>query len=444
MAREVAAQDVPAQRQGATGLTRRRLLQAATAGAAGAALPLVDDGRVDAAGHQLPKYLRNGRFGIGMHWTPSADAYAERFAAIADGGVNLLLSAGTGDHAASRQVLDLALQFKLRCIVRSTELIRLATLTGAALPPRTEWPGLVTDAIEPFAGHPAVVGFHLDDETHADLFGRQAYLVDLLRRQAPEHLSLIGLMPADALSARLRAADYPDYLQQFSQVSVPVVSAGHVPMSVDGGDRPAAFANWAWARADARRRAVPLWGTLQVAGPDTSPAVALRQLLWQANVALAYGATSLIFADEITGEHEVPGRSVNREWLQPVGDELAMMRSESVQHTDSVEGDESFQPDGWVGAVEGSPVIVGSFTSRLRRDRRWSMVVNQRHDQSATITMRFGQGVHRVARFDPAEEEYKPVPGQATAGRNSLRFGLRPGAAVLLRMSRQPPLIRAR
>ncbi len=64
------------------------------------------------------------------------------------------------------------------------------------------------------------------------------------------------------------------------------------------------------------------------------------------------------------------------------------------------------------------------------------MAVNERDDQTATITLRFGDGVHRVARFDPAEEEYKPVPGQAAAGPNSLRFGLRPGAAVLLRMSR--------
>lgn len=435
MARDVAAQDVPARLQEATGLTRRRLLQAATAGAAGAALPVVADGRVDAAGHQLPKYLRNGRFGIGMHWTPAAGSSTERFAAIADSGVNLLLSAGTDGDLASRQVLDLAYQFKLRCIVRSTELTRLATLRGAALPPRTEWSGLVADAIEPFAGHPAVAGLHLDDETHADLFGRQAYLVDLLRRQAPEHLSLIGLMPADASPRRLRAQNYADYLQQFSQVSVPVVSAGHVPMRADGGDH-ASFANWATARADARRRAVPLWGTLPATGP-AGQAVALRELLWQANLALAYGATSVTFAGEVTDESRAAIRSVNRQWLQPVGDELAMMRSESVQHTDRVESDdEFFQPDGWIGALEGSPAIVGSFTSRLRRDRRWSLVVNQRHDQAATITVRFGAGVNRVARFDPADEEYRPVPGQVTAGRNSLRFGLRPGAAVLLRMSR--------
>jgi len=433
MARDAGAKEVPAQLL-ATGLTRRRLLQAATAGAAGAALPLVADGRVDAAGHQLPKYLRNGRFGIGVHWTPSVGVCPERFGAIADSGFNLLLSAGTDGDVASSQVLDLAHQFKLRCIARTPELTRLATLRGAALPPRTEWPGLVADAIEPFVAHPAVVGFHLDDETHADVFGRQAYLVDLLRSQAPEHLSLIGLMPTDTAPGRLRAADFADYLQQFSQVSVPVVSAGRIPTQVDGGDQTA-FVNWATARADARRRSVPLWGTLPATGAD-GQAIALRELLWRANVALAYGATSVTFAGEVTDESLGAVKSVNRQWLQPVGDELAMMRSESVGHTDGRSGDEEFRPDGWIGAVEGSPVIVGSFTSRLRRDRRWSLVVNERHDCAASVTVRFGAGVHRVARFDPADEEYRPVPGQVTAGRNSVRFGLRPGAAVLLRMSR--------
>ena len=433
MARDVGTQEVPAQLE-AAGLTRRRLLQAATAGAAGAALPLVADGRVDAAGHQLPKYLRNGRFGIGIHWSRSAGICAERFGAIADSGFNLLLSAGTDGDVASGQVLDLAHQFKLRCIARSPELTRLATLRGGAIPPRTEWPGLVADAIEPFVAHPAVVGFHLDDETHADVFGRQAYLVDLLRSQAPEHLSLIGLMSTETAPRRLRAADFADYLQQFSQVSVPVVSAGHVATQANGDDH-AAFANWATARADARRRAVPLWGTLPAAGAD-GQAIALRELLWRANVALAYGATSVTFAGEVTDESLDAVKSVNRQWLQPVGDELAMMRSESVRHTDGRSGDEAFRPDGWIGAVEGSPVIVGSFTSRLRRDRRWSLVVNERHERSASVTVRFGAGVHRVARFDPADEEYRPVPGQVTAGRNSVRFGLRPGAAVLLRMSR--------
>ncbi len=290
----------------------------------------------------MPKYLRNGRFGIGLYVSPSADVCAERFAGIADSGVNLLLSVGTGDGVASRPMLDLAQQFKLRCVVRNSELSRLATLRGAALPPRTEWPGLVADAIEPFAAHPAVVGFHLDDETHADLFGRQAYLVDLLRSQAPEHLSLIGLMPTSALPARLRAADYADYLQQFSQVGVPVVSAGQVAAgtaaSDDGAGRADVIGNWSAARADARRRAVPLWGTLQAGHLDGGQPVALRALLWQANVALAYGATALSYADAISGESAAVIRSVNREWLQPVGDELAMMRSESVQHTDRAEG----------------------------------------------------------------------------------------------------------
>jgi hypothetical protein len=435
MARDVAARGVAAQPHDATGLTRRRLLQAATAGAAGAALPLVDDGRVDAAGRQLPKYLRNGRFGIGVHWTRSIGADTEQFAALADSGLNLLLSVPGEDASAGRQVLDLAHQYKLRCVVGSGELTRLATRPGAALPPRTEWAGLSAGAIEPFAAHPAVVGFHLDDATRADLFGRQAYLVDLLRSKAPELLSLIGLLPADASPARLRAADYADYLHQFAQVGVPVVSAGPVSMPVDGASEAAIFATWAVAREDARRRAVPLWGTLQNAWSQSHRPSPLRELLWQANVALTYGATALSFAGDLIGEDPATIRSVNRDWLQPVGDELAMMRSESVQHTGEASGDR-FRPDGWVGAVEGSPVIVGSFTSRLRRDRRWLLLVNRRRDEAAAVTMRFGAGVHRVARFDPAEEEYKPVPGQAAAGRNSLRFVLRPGTAVLLRMSR--------
>ena len=435
MAKDVAARDVAADLQEATGLTRRRLLQAATAGAAGAALPIVDNGRVDAAGRQLPRYLRNGKFGIGMRWTPSVENTAEHFAALADSGVNLLVS--TGADGASRQVLDLAQQAKLGCIVRSPELTRLATLQGAALPPRTEWSGVVSEAIEPVAGHAAVVGFHLDDATHADLFGRQAYLVDLLRSQAPELLSLIGLLPNDASPSHLRAADYGDYLQRFGQVSVPVVSAGRLPLPADSAERAAAFANWAVARADARRRAVPLWATISAAETGDSPAVALRALLWQANVALAYGATAVTIAGDVGNEHRELLRSLNQQWLQPVGDELTMMRSESVQHTDpGVPADESFKSDGWVEAVEGTPVILGSFTSRLRRDRRWSLVVNHRHDRAATVIVRFGAGVHRVARFDPPAEEYRVVPGQVAAGRNSLRFVLRPGAAVLLRMSR--------
>lgn len=381
-------------------ITRRRLLQAATVGAAGLALPEVAEVGALAAGRTLPRYLRDGRFAIGTF----AEVTGTRAGLehLRDQGVGLLFLGRGAERIGS--TLDHAHAVKARVVAD-------------------------VDDVDPHAyDHPGLAGVSFGAASTGSI-SRLADKVESLRWRAPELLPYVpvptgaGVRPFTGLLRAVGACVAPPLVSFATPDAAALSDADHIRA-------------WAAVRAQARAMGVGTWGPLVTSTRDGS-ALEPTVLLWRMNVALAYGARGLVYSEAPSACLSDAVARTNRQWLQPVGDELALMRPLAVGHAGSIpEGASAFRSDGWIHAVEGrGPLIVGSFGSLVRRDRRWALVVNGRHDRTTALTVSFAGQVRRVARYDPTEDTYRAMPGDIASGRGSLRFALKPGAAVLLRMS---------
>ncbi len=314
------------------------------------------------------------------------------------------------------------------------------------------WRANLREASAAYARHRSFGGYLLTDEPGTLAFPGLGEASRIVEQVAPGGLSFINLFPDYATTEQLEAPSYRAYLEAFvAQVRPPVLSFDHYPLLDDGSLGTGYFSNWAEFRRAALAAGVPAWICLQVVGYRGHRHPSAAEILWQANVALAYGAKGMTYFTYWTVEGpdnftpaliDPQGRptatydsaiGINR-GLSVMGAHLRPLRSEQVACTGSSTpaGLDTFTPDRWVAGVAGDPAILARFSPESGgAAEHWLLLTTLSPGEPANVDLKFGEAVTGVAELDPALGRLTYVSG---GGRFGLRCNLAAGAARIYRL----------
>jgi hypothetical protein len=287
------------------------------------------------------------------------------------------------------------------------------------------------------SGYPSFAGLEVYDEPGVGKLDDLATVVDLVNAAYPDQLAFVNLLPG-----------FGDGYQAAAQkLNTPVISFDRYPILSDGRTDTGYFANWAQVRAAALAHGLRSWTYIQSVGYNGHDVPTRADLLWQIHVSLAFGCTGIQYftywtPDPARGEgfHDglitVDGRKTpvyaaarqgTAKYVAPRGAEMLGLTSAGVQASgvsSPPSGLDPFQPDAYLAAVDGSGVVLGRFTDG--QGRALALVVNYSRTDAGQVRLTFGNAVHDVEVFRPADSTW--VAGGGT-------LNLQQGAATLVRMS---------
>jgi len=438
----------------------------------------------------------DGEYPIGIWWPPPPEQTSTpRYAEIAAAHFNFVIGGnGVGNDTANPPALEAAeangLRFiltdkKLRDVIesgggvsvqRSQEAVmpsvmrnlfaqdepQLASSVVAAATPSEAVTQRIQELQVSYGGSPALAGLNLYDEPHTSLFGILELGKDeVLRLFAGQKLPYINVWPSYASSSALGARDYVTYLERyFAEVNPPLLCYDHYPLLAGTKITGSYFYNWAVIRRLALQFGVPSWGFIQSVGFDGSGAGLARrrrpneqEILWQVNVALAYGAKGIQYFTYWTPDSQ-PGDPIQfgqalisldgqqtalygyaqrvNTYLKAVGKVLLPLVSESVVHAQEKrlpKGARPFRRDAYVRAISGSTVILSQF-SEDGTTKRYLFVANCSFANTARTRLTVGGAVTKVSRLNITTGEFDPVR-LVGRPRRDLPIRIAPGAARL-------------
>lgn len=412
-------------------LRRRQFLALTGSGAALAAIPgVLGLGAAGAATATSPSsrdILSGPEYPIGFWWPPPPEeTTVSRYAEIAEAGFTFVTGGnGVNNMPLNATMLDAAAANGLQALPTDD---RIGTLTSQ---PPEQWHDIASAALADYEPHPAFSGFSIVDEPNASRFAGLGDEVSLLRELHPQIFPYINLLPTYATVDQLGTPTYQEYLQQFVDAVDPsVLSFDHYALLGETGIRADYFYNWALVRQAALAADVPSWVFILAMDHLGYRRPTAAELLWQVNVSLSYGCKciqyftywrpagdgwgqALIDIDGNRTPQYDNAKTINTQYLRPVGKQLLPLLSESVAHANETplpQGAAAFAPDDYLAAVDGSAVIVSRFRDPADAERRWILVANRAYDATADVTVTFTPAVQAVSEFDPAQNAYRPVP----------------------------------
>ncbi|MVA74597.1 hypothetical protein GC722_00885 [Auraticoccus sp. F435] len=285
-------------------------------------------------------------------------------------------------------------------------------------------------------GFESFAGIHLYDEPTVPKLADLGALAEIIRSIDPDVLPYINHFPGF------------DYEAAMEQTTPELLSFDRYPI-LSSGEDVGYFANWAAVREAALPTDTPTWAFIQSVGYANHAVPTKADLYWQTNISLAYGCKGIQYftywtPDPARGEgfHDgivlVDGtltplydatREVNTEWLAPVGLQLLPLRSEAVQAANLADvpaGLDTFEADDEIASVSGDAVVLGRFTGP--DEHRYVLLANYSRHEAATVELRWGSAVQRVASFNPGNESYR------NRGRGRFVVELGAGEAHLVRV----------
>lgn len=345
------------------------------------------------------------------------------------------------DVAQNRQMLDLCQRAGLKALVLDARVHSRMVMS-----PRYE--EILRQVVRDYADHPALLGYFLQDEPGAVLFGPLGQISQTLQRLDPTHLPYINLFPTYATPEQLQTPGYEAYLKQFLEVTQPgVLSYDHYCLQRNETDGQQYFENLGLIREHALRAGVPAWNIIQAMSYDR----AMRQpdaeeMRWQVYTSLAYGMKGLLYfvywsyndVPEDVGivDHlGEPGplfdavRQLNGE-IRALGPTLLGLTSTGVYHTGEVPpGATRLGSAQLVSLPADAQLLVGFLQDA--KGTPYALVANRSHEESAQFAIRFSplvSSVEEVSRNGGVDEP------RELAADHSLQQFLAPGDGVLLRL----------
>jgi hypothetical protein len=449
---------------------RRPLLRAAGLGAGLAAAGLLRGGPADAAVTQargtavrtaaattasLP-LVGGTQFPIGLFWPPPPYYMSvQRYQEIADAGFNFVIGGNyLFDVQSGQYALGLAEQVGLQMLIADDPRILMLAQDLTITDDRTVSDSItvadataqVAAALANYTSYKSFAGFNLFDEPSPALVPNLGTLTGIMRQLAPNLLPYSNLVAYTSVSGPVA-----DYIQA---VQPSLISFDRYPILTSGVDI-GYFDTWLAFREAALQAGIPAWTYIQSVAYNGHAVPTASQLAWQVNVSLAYGCTGIQYftywtPDPARGEGFSDGiilpdgtpsplyfatKKLNNNWLQPAGQQLKPLTSESVQHandqaTVSAVGVAPFAPGDYLTDVTGDAVIVGLFTATPDDGTRWLLVANRAADTAASAQLSVNTAtVTSVTRFIPRTGTYAPAPSR------TLPVRLAPGAAALYRLA---------
>ena len=240
-----------------------------------------------------------------------------------------------------------------------------------------------------------------------------------------------------------------DYLRRsLGTVDPPGRCLDHSPPLGGHSVTSAFFYTWAEIRKLSQKFGVPSWGFVQSLGFDGGAAgLAIRrepserEIFWQINVSLAYGAKGLQYFTYWTPDTQ-PGASIKfgsalisrggqrtrlyyyakraNAYLRVMGKVLLPLVSESVVHAEEARtprGARTFKSDAYVRSVSGSPIILGRFRRPGAPNERYLLVANRSFKRAARTRLRLTSYARYVSQLNTTTGEFVPLALRGTPRR---------------------------
>lgn len=466
-------------------------------------LSLLGGGTSDArtTARLAPEILAGGEYPIGIWWPPPpAQTTPRRYAEISDAGFNFVIGGNGGANDGVNPVaLQAATESGLRFLLTDSKLRdainrdarrsasvqrsredaapsvmryllareepQSASRTVAATP-REVVRQRVQELRAKYGGSPALAGLNLYDEPHRSLFDILEFAKnEVLQRFSGEQLPYVNVWPSYVYSGALGVPTYVDYLRRYlGGVRPPVLCFAHYPLLGGTSVTSDYFYNWAVIRDLSLKFGVPSWAFVQSVGFDGREAgLAVRrepderEIFWQINVSLAYGAKGLQYFTYWTPETP-PGASIKfgpaliskggqrtrlynyakraNAYLRVIGKVLLPLVSESVVHAEEgrlPQGARAFKANVYVTSVSGGPVILSRFRKPGVPTERYLLVANRSFGRAAKTRLKLSAYVKRVSQLNTTTGEFVPLTLRGTP-RRYLQVEIPAGGARLYQL----------
>ena len=436
-----------------------------------------------------PETLAGGEYPIGAWWPPPpAQTTPRRYAEISEAGFNFVIGGNGGaNDGTNPEALEAAAASGLRFLLtdgRLRDAIQGATSRSSTSVQRSQEEEVAAPSVmryllardEPrqasralstgtsraevrqriqklrtkYGESPALTGINLYDEPHRSLFDILEFAKDEVRWLFSDgQMPYVNVWPSYVSSGVLGTPTYLDYLRRYlGSVGPPVLCFDHYPLL--GGDSVTSdfFYNWAVIRKLSLKFGVPSWGFVQSLGFDGRAAgLAIRrepnerEIFWQINVSLAYGAKGLQYFTYWTPDTQ-PGASIKfgpalisrggqrtrrytyakraNAYLGVIGKALLPLLSESVVHAEEdrvPRGARRFEPDAYVRSVSGSPVILGRFRRTGVPSERYLLIANRSSQRAAKTRLRLTSYAKHVSQLNTTTGGFVPLALRGTPRR---------------------------
>lgn len=301
--------------------------------------------------------------------------------------------------------------------------------------------------IKEVGNHPALYGYHIKDEPHAQEFPELAKAVAAVRELAPGKWPYMNLFPG-------YGEKYDEYLDRFATVTKPAVLSydrySIVGETGSGDIDPGFWSNIAQVRRAALRHNLHFWNIV-LSSPhwnyrDLTEAD-IRLQVWGS---LVYGARGVAYYKFISREvpilnaddlgnfrggpldqfyEKTPAwgwlRTTNR-MVQNIAPVFLKLRSDAVYHIGAIPRlNDSPADKSLVRDIPNGEFAVGDFTDPAN-GTRYVMVVNKSTKRSAHCNPQFRTAQSNVKYVSPITGQVKPYPARY--------YWLAPGQGVLLQL----------
>ena len=317
---------------------------------------------------------------------PAAESSVERYREIAECGFNVAMPpADAADLKTNLKILDACKAVGLKAIIQDRR------LQLSAKSPELE---KALDAIVgDYSAHPALAGYFVTDEPHANLFPVLGTVNQYLLKKDPRRLPFVNLFPNYASAGQLGNPSYEEHVAQFIATVKPrLVSWDHYKQMA--GDESLYFRNLETVRGQCRKARLPFiqiilslphWGYRNPGEAD---------LRWQVYTSLAYGARGIMYFTYWTlpawnlgngpaiiradGKRDAKYESIRRlnGRLKALGPTLMQLESTGVYCTAPLPpGTQGLAADGPIRQADGGPLLIGGFKDG--KQEPYVLVVNR-------------------------------------------------------------------
>ncbi|MBD3183030.1 hypothetical protein GF312_12115 [Candidatus Poribacteria bacterium] len=297
---------------------------------------------------------------------------------------------------------------------------------------------------EEVGSHPALLGYYLRDEPHADLFPGLALVSKAFLSNDPDKIPLINLFPNYASSRQLGTETYKEHVDKYIQTVDPaVICYDHYALMEYEPLREGYFANLETIRNAALKYKKPFWNVVLANAHFTYREPTAADMRFQVFTTLAYGGKGIGYFTYVARDRgnyrmspidQFGNRTATWYYMQNVNlmvhklaPTLLKLTSTGVYHTGDIpEGCENLPGDTLIKSISGNTdFLIGEFKHSDGSD--YVMIVNKSFQNSTPFRLEFNKSDVRLQRVSPYTGEIHNLSAE--------NDWLAPGQGVLLKLA---------
>lgn len=377
----------------------------------------------------------------------------EQYRHIAAAGFTVVMPPCDGEATVARnhKILDTARATGLKAIIQDTRMPVAITGNPMAV---ANIKAIVTE----YKKHPALMGYFITDEPGADAFAGLGEVVAELKKQDPDHIAYINLLPTYATSdlnttpSQLHTDTYDRYLSLYLQTVKPAVLSWDHYHFLANGDRPGFYGNlYAAQRAVAGiEPAVPFWQIVLSVQHGPYRALTEAELRFEAMQTLVFGGSGILYftywepndpsfkwshsirnRDGTPGPLYEPVKHVNAE-VKALAKYLYGAQHITTFQSGNVPPDG--RPDGGdvpIKVTGPGDLSVGFF--RGAAGYVYTLATNRDYKSAVSTTLSFNIGKHELETLDITTNKWKKTGKVGADGRTEASVDIPAGGGALIR-----------